>query len=50
MRHIFTLFRQLRRLVRDNSGSVFVEYLLLGHDRGHRRYRRSGYDSRCATE
>jgi len=29
MRHIFTFFRQLRRLVRDNSGSVFVEYLLL---------------------
>lgn len=29
MRHIFSLFSQLRRLVRDNSGSVFVEYLLL---------------------
>lgn len=29
MRHLFTLIRRLRNLVRDTSGSIFVEYLLL---------------------
>ena len=29
MSHIITVFRRLRSLVRDNSGSIFVEYLLL---------------------